>query len=147
MLAEGFAEEQFLGHIFPDVHRWLLYWRRGGLPVIGLDPLELTTRDHMLAATSFGDVRDCFVDQLCWSEAAASDPASYQELLDSRQVPPERCCLLDDRLPALDAAASLGIRCLWLVRHGLPEADAGRQPEVYDFDEVQEKLLEWGWVD
>lgn len=69
------------------------------------------------------------------------DPGIYQYCLSMLQLPAQACLFLDDRLPNLEAAHSLGFRTAWFQ----PGADASNNsshPLLTSFQEVERWLKE-----
>lgn len=69
---------------------------------------------------------ELFDDALISTDAAAAkpDPAIYRALLTRNDLDPDACLFVDDLIPNLEAARSLGIHTLHMVRTGPSTWDA-----------------------
>jgi HAD superfamily hydrolase (TIGR01509 family) len=69
------------------------------------------------------------------------DPGIYEYCLSMLQIPPQACLFLDDRLPNLEAARSLGFCTAWF-QPGVSISNSSTHPLLTSFQEVERWLRE-----
>lgn len=69
------------------------------------------------------------------------DPGIYQYCLSMLQLPAQACLFLDDRLPNLEAARSLGFRTAWF-QPGASASNSSPHPLLTSFQEAERLLRE-----
>jgi len=135
MGADGYAQGEFVAHLYDDVVPALRRWNSAGLPVYVYSSGSLPAQLQYFRHTAMGDLSALFRGFFDTHVGPKREPHAYAEILKRISQPGNHVAFLSDISEELDAAAANGIHTWRLVRDAEPDAQA-RHCEVSSFDQI-----------
>jgi enolase-phosphatase E1 len=132
----GFRAGDFTGHLYPDAVRSLRAWHARGLRLYVYSSGSEQAQRLLFGFSDAGDLTPLFSGWLDTRVGPKRAATSYRAIAARIGLPPEDILFLSDVREELDAAREAGMDTLWVVRDGVPRADAEHR-QVADFDAVQ----------
>jgi enolase-phosphatase E1 len=128
----GYRNGDFQGHIYADAEQVLRDWHARGLALYVYSSGSVQAQKLLFAHTGFGDLTPLFDGYFDTTAGGKLDTGSYLAIAAAIGVAPAEILFLSDVQAELDAAAAAGCRTVWLVRDGVPDAQAAHR-QVRDF--------------
>jgi len=126
--ADGYANGEFIAHLYEDVVPALKAWSARGIKIYVYSSGSLPAQLQYFRHTEQGDITPLFVGFFDTHVGNKREAAAYAEILRRIQQPAAACVFLSDISEELDAAKASGIHTWQLVREGeLNAASAHRQ--------------------
>lgn len=131
---DGYQQGHFQGHIYPDAAAQLAKWQQLGIKLYVYSSGSVQAQQLLFQYSEAGDLRPLFSDYFDTRIGAKQHSSSYAAILQQLQLPPSQVLFLSDAIAELDAARTLGIATVQVIR----EKQAATQHQVaYDFYQVE----------
>ena len=130
----GYQTGELVGHIYPDALERLRRWRDEGLPAHVFSSGSVQCQVQFFRHCPEGDLRTLFGRHFDTDVGAKVDPKSYLAIADALGLRPDDLLFFSDNPRELEAAASVGVFVVQVVREGA-RAD-GRFPAIESFAEI-----------
>ena len=137
---KGYADGDFYGHIYPDAVENLKKWHAQGIDLYVYSSGSVYAQKLLFGHTEYGDLNSLFRGNFDTTVGGKKENESYQEITKQLQLPPENILFLSDIEQELDAAASAGMKTVWLVRDLDIDPDANHR-QVKDFTMIDPASL------
>lgn len=135
----GYADGDFVAHLYPDAHRWLAARRAEGVAMYVYSSGSIAAQDLYFHYSEFGDLRSWFQGFFDTTSGPKKDPDSYRTIASAIAAEPDRIAFFSDSVEELDAALDAGMKTVQICRDGL--TPSGRHPAFEDFGSIDlEKL-------
>ena len=135
---EGYRTGELVGHIYPDALDALRRWRGEGVPRHVFSSGSVQCQVQFFQNCPEGDLRSLFDRHFDTSVGAKVDPKSYVAIADALGLPTHAILFFSDNPRELEAATSVGVRVVQVLREGA-EAD-GRFPAIESFRDFDRSL-------
>ena len=132
----GYHQGHFKGHIYEDEVNNLRKWETRGIRIYVYSSGSVHAQKLLFGNTQYGDLNPIFSGYFDTRIGAKTATETYQIISTSITVDPKNCLFLSDIKQELDAAHDAGMKTIWLVRSGKPNADSAHKQAV-DFDAIQ----------
>ncbi len=131
---EGYESGDLKGHVYEDVPAALKRWKETGLNLGIYSSGSVQAQRDLFGHSLFGDLNSYFSNNFDTSVGHKRDAKSYQNILAILKLNASDVLFLSDIAEELDAAKSVGIKTIQLVRLGdLPESS---HKQVRSFAEI-----------
>jgi enolase-phosphatase E1 len=131
---KGYQEGAFRGHVYPDAADYLQRWHDRGLRLFVYSSGSVKAQKLIFGFSESGDLTPFFSGYFDTRVGAKREPAAYQTILNELGVEAGTVMFLSDVEAELEAAASVGMKTVLLVRDG--DKPATSHPVAADFAEV-----------
>ncbi|WP_166252471.1 acireductone synthase [Marinobacter salicampi] len=136
---QGYQTGAFHGHVYEDAAECLREWHDRGLRLYVYSSGSVKAQKLIFGHSECGDLTPFFSGYFDTRVGPKRDPESYRNIVDQLGVEPETVLFLSDIEAELEAAETVGMRTVWLVREGArPESS---RAIARDFREVDSQLL------
>jgi len=132
----GYHQGHFKGHIYEDAVNNLRKWKTQGIRIYVYSSGSVHAQKLLFGNTQYGDLNPIFSGYFDTRIGAKTATETYQIISTSITVDPKNCLFLSDIKQELDAAHDAGMKAIWLVRSGKPNADTAHK-QVVDFNGIQ----------
>ena len=132
----GYHQGHFKGHIYEDAVNNLRKWKTQGIRIYVYSSGSVHAQKLLFGHTQYGDLNPIFSGYFDTRIGAKTATETYQIISTSITVDPKNCLFLSDIKQELDAAHDAGMKTIWLVRSGKPNADSAHKQAV-DFNGIQ----------
>lgn len=131
---DGYERGDFVGHLYDDVAPALRRWRAAGIRLAVYSSGSVAAQHLLFGHSSAGDLQPLFDGWFDTRVGGKREAPSYLAICAALDVAPAEITFLSDIEAELDAAASVGVRAIQLLRAGT--APSARHVGVADFDAV-----------
>lgn len=131
---QGYADGDFRGHLYPDAYQGLRRWREAGLSLWVFSSGSVEAQQLLFGHSDHGDLRPWFSGWFDTTTGAKREPAAYQAITDAIGETAQSILFLSDVVEELDAAATVGLPCIQLVRSD--SLRTGDHPQARSFDAI-----------
>lgn len=131
---EGFEQEVFKAHVFPDAVHYLRRWHAAGLALYVYSSGSVAAQRLYFKHSAAGDLSDLFSGHYDTTSGAKRAAESYQKIAVDIGLKPAELLFLSDTEAELDAAKAAGWHTVQVVREGALPSD--RHLQVSDFGGV-----------
>jgi enolase-phosphatase E1 len=132
---DGYAQQDFVAHIYPDAVAGLRRWHAAGIPIHVYSSGSVPAQKLYFGHTEVGDLTALFSGYFDTSSGAKREVESYERIARAIGVPAADILFLSDIDAELDAAHAAGMATAWLRRDG-GEPPHQRHRAVSSFDEL-----------
>lgn len=130
----GYQEGAFKGHVYADAADYLQRWHDRGLRLFVYSSGSVKAQKLIFGFSEAGDLTPFFSGYFDTRVGGKKDPEAYRTILNELGVEAGTVLFLSDVEAELEAAESVGMSTVWLVREGA-KPDTTR-PVAADFAEV-----------
>ncbi len=134
----GYETGELVGHIYPDALAALRRWREAGVPRHVFSSGSVQCQVQFLQHCPEGDLSSLFDRHFDTGVGAKVDPKSYVAIADALALPARAIVFFSDNPRELEAATSVGVRAVQVLREGA-QAD-GRFPAIESFRDFDGSL-------
>jgi len=131
----GYRQGDFQGHIYQDAKEKLTLWHNDGIALYVYSSGSVYAQKLLFGHTEYGDLNHLFNGYFDTQLGNKTEPVSYQKICKNISKAADNVLFLSDIAAELDAARSIGMQTLWLVRDGQLDINAKHQ-QVRDFTEI-----------
>lgn len=132
---EGYRNNDFTGHVYPDVPGMLGRWQASGLRLYVYSSGSVRSQKLIFGNSPYGDLTGLFSGYFDTNVGAKREVASYQRIAQEIGLPAEEIMFLSDVFEELEAARQAGMHTRWLVRDRKPDPKAAHH-QVRDFKSI-----------
>lgn len=136
---KGYAEGDFVSHLYPDAHRWLASRRAEGVPMYVYSSGSIAAQDLYFHYSEFGDLRPWFEGFFDTTIGPKKEPASYRAIAERIGAEAGHIVFFSDSPDELDAAAAADMIAVQICRDGV--SPCARHPSFEDFDKIELERL------
>jgi len=136
---KGYADGDYVAHLYPDAHRWLAARQAEGISMYVYSSGSITAQDLYFRYNQFGDLRPWFKGFFDTTSGAKKEPQSYRAIARRIGSQPEQFVFFSDSPDELDAADQAGMIAVQLCRDELEAC--GRYPAFDSFDAIELEAL------
>lgn len=115
---EGYKNNSFKGHVYPDVVPQIKIWRSKGIGVGIYSSGSVGAQKLLFGYSDYGDLNYLFDHNFDTNIGHKKEVSSYQNIANHLALPPQQILFLSDVEAELDAAESVGYQTIQLVRAG-----------------------------
>lgn len=131
----GYQNGDYHGHVYTDAYETLKDWHESGIALYIFSSGSVYAQKLLFSHTEFGDMTPLFNGYFDTNIGAKIDPAAYRAIVEHTGYPGKEIMFLSDIEKELDAARSVGMSTVWLVRDGSPSTDS-RHLQVTNFYDI-----------
>lgn len=125
--AEGYAQGELQGHVYPDTPAALHRWHGDGLALYVYSSGSVTAQKLIFGHTAYGDLTPLFTGYFDTRVGGKREVASYRAIVEALGCAPEEILFLSDVGAELDAARDAGLQTCQVVRDGKTQAAPGHR--------------------
>jgi len=133
---QGYADADFTGHVYPEVPQSLQRWKDKGISLYVYSSGSVAAQRLIFGYSDFGDLTPLFNGYFDTKIGAKREASAYQNILDEIRVDAADVLFLSDIEEELEAAHSVGIQVIQLVREPVAVSAAPMCQQVKTFAEV-----------
>lgn len=131
----GYQDGAFTGHVYDDAVACLSRWHDQGIPLYVFSSGSVKAQKLLFGFSDAGDLSSLFQGYFDTRIGNKRENLAYQAIAKEIGLPAADILFLSDIKEELDAAKSIGMQTVWLLREGEPDAAAEHQ-QVKDFSEI-----------
>ncbi len=131
---KGYADGDFVAHLYPDAHRWLARRHAEGVPMCVYSSGSIAAQDLYFRHNEFGDLRPWFKGFFDTTSGPKKASESYQGIAAQIGAAPNSVVFFSDSPEELDAATEAGMVAVQICRDGLDPC--GRHPAFESFEMI-----------
>jgi len=131
----GYEQGDFTGHVYPDAVKNLEKWRGAGLQLYVFSSGSVQAQQLLFRYSDAGDLTPLFTGYFDTRIGNKREPAAYSAIATQIGLPAEDILFLSDIREELDAAGTVGMCTIWLVRDAVPDVAAAHH-QAGDFDAI-----------
>lgn len=131
---EGYETGAFKGHVYPDVVPQLENWRMQGIRIGIYSSGSVEAQKLLFGCSEYGDLTYLFNNYFDTSIGHKKEMESYQNIAITLKLQPNQILFLSDVEAELDAAKSVGMQTVQLVREGTQKSE--KHPTARNFSEL-----------
>jgi enolase-phosphatase E1 len=135
---KGYQEGAFRGHVYADAADYLQRWHDRGLRLFVYSSGSVKAQKLIFGFSESGDLTPFFSGYFDTRVGAKREPGAYQTILNELGVEAGTVMFLSDVEAELEAATSVGMKTVLLVRDG--DKPVTNHPVAADFAEVDALL-------
>lgn len=132
---DGYKSGAFRSPLYPDAFAALSRWHSAGLPLYIYSSGSTKAQLLFFAHSKQGDLRGLFSDHFDTGIGAKTEAAAYVRIAERIGMPPDRIAFFSDNVKELEAARSVGVAVVHVVKDDT--APAAGVPEISDFEQVE----------
>ncbi|MEW6130925.1 MAG: acireductone synthase [Acidobacteriota bacterium] len=133
----GYRNGELTGEVFADVPVAFQRWHSQSKAICIYSSGSVLAQKLIFSHTRYGDLTRYISNYFDTAVGGKKATASYQQILRSLKVPPDRLLFISDVIEELDAARASGLPTSCSVRPGnSPVFTFNHHPMIYSFDEV-----------
>jgi len=134
--AEGYAQGELQGHIYPDTAPALRRWHGQGIALYIYSSGSVAAQKLLFGHTAEGDLTPLFSGYFDATTGPKLETASYRRIASLIAVPPSDILFLSDHVGELAAARDAGMRTLCLERGETPPTPGHSHAVAKDFTSI-----------
>ena len=131
---KGYQEGAFKGHVYADAADYLQRWHDRGLRLFVYSSGSVKAQKLIFGFSEAGDLTPFFSGYFDTRVGAKREPEAYRTIVNELGVEAGTVLFLSDVEGELEAAESVGMKTVWLVRDG--ERPDTKRPVAENFTEV-----------
>ncbi|WP_404341923.1 acireductone synthase [Pseudoalteromonas mariniglutinosa] len=135
----GYENGDFTGHIYPDAYQFLQHQQQAGQQLYVYSSGSVKAQELIFQYSDFGDIRSLFKDYFDTKVGAKQTPSAYANIISQLPFNADEVLFLSDVVAELDAAKSVGLKTLHLIRDGQTSSPA--HPYINDFSQFTTEHL------
>lgn len=132
---EGYRNGDYQSHVYVDALRQLWHWKQSGRLIYVYSSGSVQAQKLFFGHTQFGNMTDHFRGYFDTQTGPKKESDSYKTIAKSIGLPPKDILFLSDIKEELDAAQSVGMRTIWVVRDGELEPHSPHM-QVRNFEQI-----------
>jgi enolase-phosphatase E1 len=132
---DGYKKGAFKGHLYEDAVRHLKKWKDAGIALYVFSSGSVQAQKLLFAHTEYGDLTPLFSGYFDTHIGNKREADAYYKIAAAVGIPHGDILFLSDIREELDAAKAAGMQTVWLVRDGVPDAQAPHR-QVAGFDAI-----------
>ncbi|MFQ6372825.1 acireductone synthase [Shewanella sp. YIC-542] len=113
---EGYAQNDFTGHIYPDFIEAIKLYRAQGLRVYSFSSASVDAQKLLFSHSDGGDLTELFNGHFDTRTGGKLDKQAYCNILNTISLTPKQVLFVSDLLGELKAAAAAGMQTCQMVR-------------------------------
>lgn len=133
---EGFRSGELKGHVYEDVPRAFLRWKREGKRIAIFSSGSVLAQKLLFEHSIAGDLTVYLSDHFDTATGPKCEPASYQAIAKALRTPPSKVMFFSDVTAELDAARASEMNTVLVVRPGAVRPGEPQHTMIESFDEV-----------
>lgn len=118
--ADGYAQGQLQGHVYPDAVAGLRRWQGAGIALYIYSSGSVAAQKLLFGHSVAGDLNTLFSGHFDTAVGAKQEAASYRAIAKAIGAAAERILFLSDVAGELAAAQAAGMAVMLLARDGMP---------------------------
>ena len=134
---DGYAQSAYQGHVYPDAVAGLRRWSASGVPLFVYSSGSVAAQKLIFGHSVAGDLNPLFSGYFDTRIGPKKEAASYRTIVDRIGLPAGEVLFLSDVPAELDAARSVGVETIRLVRPEDGTVPGSDHREVSSFDDIQ----------
>jgi enolase-phosphatase E1 len=115
---EGYQKGELKGHIYQDAYEKLQEWHAKGIRIYVFSSGSVMAQKLLFSHTPYGDLTYLFSGYFDTKVGSKKDSQSYKKIAQAINLKPQEVLFLSDLEEELDAAKSVGMQTLRLIREG-----------------------------
>jgi len=115
---EGYQKGELKGHIYQDAYEKLQEWHAKGIRIYVFSSGSVMAQRLLFSHTPYGDLTYLFSGYFDTKVGSKKDSQSYKKIAQAINLKPQEVLFLSDLEEELDAAKSVGMQTLRLIREG-----------------------------
>lgn len=131
----GFQSGDYYGHLYADAYEKLKDWHESGIDLYIFSSGSVYAQKLIFAHTEYGDLTPLFSGYFDTNIGVKTDPKSYVAIAEHIGHRAAEIMFLSDIDQELDAAKSVGLSTIQLVRDGSLDPDS-RHPQATSFVDI-----------
>lgn len=116
--AQGYADGELKGHVYPDTPRAMRRWRDAGLAIHIYSSGSIAAQKLIFGHSIAGDLTPLIAGYFDTTTGPKRESASYAKIAAAIGVPPGDILFVSDVLAEVDAARAAGLQALLIDREG-----------------------------
>ncbi len=136
---EGYQKGHFIGHVYPDVAKYLQQWHKSGLALYVYSSGSVYAQKLLFAHTEYGDVTPLYSGYFDTETGGKKAASSYRAIAKTIGFSAANILFLSDTKEELDAARASGFATVMLAREPISASGPGH-PKAKDFSDVDQML-------
>lgn len=131
----GYQNDDFRGHIYPEVAERLRHWKAQGLDLYVYSSGSIAAQKLLFGFSEAGDLATLFDGHFDTTTGGKREVESYRKIAEALALDSSRILFLSDIVAELDAAREAGMATILLERSGAVSERNGHL-HATDFDQV-----------
>ncbi|MDF0533471.1 acireductone synthase [Shewanella sp. A32] len=131
---EGYAQNDFTGHIYPDFIEAIQQYHTQGLRVYSFSSASVEAQKLLFSHSDGGDLTELFNGHFDTRTGSKLDKQAYSNILNTISLAPKQVLFVSDLLGELKAAAAAGMQICQMVRSDAVKTGDYRQ--IHSFNEL-----------
>ncbi len=132
--ADGYAQDAFTGHVYPDAAAGLRRWRAAGIDLYVYSSGSIAAQKLLFGHSDFGDLTTLFAGYFDTTSGGKREALSYVTIARAIGVALPDILFLSDVAEELAAARAAGLSVMLVARDSVPGSSAF--PIAASFDEI-----------
>jgi enolase-phosphatase E1 len=116
--AQGYADGELKGHVYPDTPEALRRWTGAGLKVHIYSSGSIAAQKLIFGHSIAGDLTPFLTGYFDTTTGPKRDPDSYSKIVDALNLAPSELLFVSDMPAEVDAAHEAGLQALLIAREG-----------------------------
>lgn len=116
--AQGYADGELKGHVYPDTPEALHRWTGAGLQVNIYSSGSIAAQKLIFGHSIAGDLTPLLSNYFDTTTGPKRDSDSYTRIVDALDLAPSELLFVSDMVPEVDAAREAGLQALLIDRAG-----------------------------
>lgn len=116
--AQGYADGELTGHVYPDTPAALRRWTAAGLMVCIYSSGSVVAQKLIFGHSDAGDLTPFLSGYFDTTTGPKRDPDSYSKIADALNLAPSELLFVSDMAGEVDAAHEAGLQALLIDREG-----------------------------
>jgi enolase-phosphatase E1 len=116
--AQGYADGELEGHVYPDTPEALRRWNAAGLAVYIYSSGSIAAQKLIFGHSNAGDLTPLLSGYFDTTTGPKRDPDSYSKIADALDLAPSELLFVSDTPAEVDAAHEAGLQALLIDREG-----------------------------
>jgi len=117
--AQGYADGELTGHVYPDTPVALKRWTDAGLKVCIYSSGSIAAQKLIFGHSDAGDLTPFLSGYFDTTTGPKRDPDSYSRIIDALDLAPSELLFVSDMAGEVDAAREAGLQALLIDRDGV----------------------------
>ena len=134
---EGFRSGELKGHVYEDVPRAFLKWKREGKRIAIFSSGSMLAQKLLFGHSMAGDLTVYIDDYFDTTTGPKREPSSYAAIAKSLRTTPNEVLFFSDVTAELDAARAAGMNTVLVVRPGAARPSETTHTIVESFDDIR----------
>ncbi len=133
---EGFRSGKLQGHVYEDVPRAFLKWKREGKRIAIFSSGSVLAQKLLFGNSIAGDLTVYIDDYFDTTTGPKREPTSYVAIAKTLRTPPTEVMFLSDVTAELDAARNAEMKTVLVVRPGAERPSETTHTIIESFDDI-----------